>query len=253
MANAVRERSRALELALDVLQTFGKDIPEAGARELSRSLGASPAVIERTLATLEARGYLERSTSRIKYRLGPAVLPLAETYARLNQFSAVALRIMRDIRDDIGETTCLHIYSGGQRLTLLQVESRQELRWVVDMGKRYPLHRGASGKVLLAYLPSNMRDAVLYETFGAEWAQRAEPKELLGSLENIRARGWSVTYGEREPGGVGIAVPVFTSAYAQTACLSVYAPATRMNGECEEKFLQILLAASNRLSDRQPE
>src|SRR5262249_56270599 len=64
-------------------------------------------------------------------------------------------------RDETGETASLYVREGASRVCLDRVESRHGLRGTVDFGARLPPHRGAAGKVLLAYLAQDEREAIL--------------------------------------------------------------------------------------------
>lgn len=241
-----RERNKAVAYAVEILQAFHREQPELGAREIARRLGAAPAIVERILVVLCERGFLKNNGGR--FTLGPAVVPLAYAYQSINRFGESIVSVLKSIRDETGETACFHIYSYRRRITVHQVESFQELRWVVDMGRSYPLHRGATGKVLLAHLPEDEQRAVLVDVYGPAWATDPSCQALLQELLDIRRQGWAITHGEREPGGVGVAVPVFTPVYPQPACLSVYAPEVRVTPAKAERFLERLRQGAEVLS-----
>ena len=64
---------------------------------------------------------------------------------------------MEQLRDACGEEVSLYVLSEGNRICLEAVKSRHSLARVTAVGKILPLHCGAAGKVLLAYLPAKER------------------------------------------------------------------------------------------------
>jgi len=76
-----------------------------------------------------------------------------------------------------------------------QLEGRHAVKQTVEVGAEAPLHLGASGKAILAFLPADARPA----------AARA----IEADLERIRKRGYAASVGERIPGAASVAAPVF--------------------------------------------
>src|SRR5512141_1999069 len=72
--NAVRSVDRAASLLIALGETQG----EAGVTELARRLGLHKSTASRLLATLQKRGLVEQDDDSGKYRLGLAVVRLAE-------------------------------------------------------------------------------------------------------------------------------------------------------------------------------
>ena len=71
---------------------------------------------------------------------------------------SVAAPILRELRGETRETTTLSILVGRHRIYLDQFESPQEIKMVVEIGPRFPLHSGASSRAILAWLPPQLRE-----------------------------------------------------------------------------------------------
>lgn len=66
--------------------------------------------------------------------------------------SLVARPYMEHLRRETGAPVMLSVYEGGSVITLDQVESREGLRIVSDIGSRLPVFCTSQGKVFLAHM-----------------------------------------------------------------------------------------------------
>ena len=117
---------------------------------------------------------------------------------------------MERLRDQCRETIVLAELHGPHVVPVARVDGLHEMRMNQEVGKRYPAHAGATGKVLLAQLPAEELDALL----GQMPLERLTPatvserESLRAELEPIVAAGVGVTIGERVPEAVAISAPV---------------------------------------------
>ncbi len=195
----------------DVLSIFLDGRPDAGVTEISRALRCSKSVVHRVLVALVASGFVSTDPISRRYRLGPKALRLGLTALAHTDIPSRALPYLRNIRDGTGETAILSLLRGDVRVYAEQVESREAVRQSVQVGQEAPLHLGASGKAILAYLPAAQRAAALQRAKGAKLADGAPVKmaTLEADLERIRRRGYAISRGERVAGAAAVAAPVF--------------------------------------------
>ncbi len=66
--------------------------------------------------------------------------------------SLVARPYMEHLCRETGASVMLSVYEGGSVITLDQVESREDLRIVSDIGSRLPVFCTSQGKVFLAHM-----------------------------------------------------------------------------------------------------
>ncbi len=78
------------------------------------------------------------------------------------------------------------------------------------MGDYLPLHAGASGKVLLAYLPEEKREQIIAGIPLKRYTSLTitNRKDLEESLEEIRKKGFGISRGEREPDAYSVVAPI---------------------------------------------
>src|SRR3954452_23437305 len=84
------------------------------------------------------------------------------------------------------------------------VGAPQPIRQVRPINEWRPVHGGASGRALLAFLPDAEREAVLAGPLEPVTEHTVtDPEALRRVLDEVRKRGYSVSRGERVLGGVG--------------------------------------------------
>jgi IclR family acetate operon transcriptional repressor len=75
-----------------------------------------------------------------------------------------------------------------------------------------------------------------------------EPDVLRRELENIRSKGYAVSYEETDPGAMGVAAPVFDHTGQPAAGIGIAAPVNRVPPERVDSISAYVLAASQQLS-----
>jgi DNA-binding IclR family transcriptional regulator len=124
------------------------------------------------------------------------------------------------------------------------------MRMNQEVGKRYPAHAGATGKVLLANLPVDEREEVLA---GLE-LERLTPSTITGrskldaELRRIADAGVAVTYGERVPDAVAISAPVFDAGGRAVAALTISGVASRYEAERVDEDVDAVRRAADAIS-----
>ncbi|HEX5121140.1 MAG TPA: IclR family transcriptional regulator [Pseudonocardiaceae bacterium] len=222
---------QSIDRAVSLLRCFTAQRPELSLSALAQQSGLSTSTTYRLLSSLQQNGLVRQTASRA-YRLGPLILRLAGTLQVSSGLRDVALPIMRELRDETDETVGLHtLLPDNTRTVVDQVESHQPLRRkYTEIGESIPLHQGAPGKLLLAFLPADERDEVLARPLGkATAATPTEPARIRAELATIRRRGYSVSLGERVPGIRTVAAPITVDADRVESCISVSGPETRMS------------------------
>ena len=148
-----------LERALIILETLSKNPRGMGISELSRELGMPKNSVFRILTTLYSSGYLQRDDEGRIYSMSRKVLALG--YEALDEHSLVekSLDVMRELRDRTGETVLIGTLLGGEGVVLELVPGNQPIKFLVEIGTRFPLHTAAPAKAILAFLPADEAEA----------------------------------------------------------------------------------------------
>ncbi|MGI9825017.1 IclR family transcriptional regulator [Agromyces sp. Marseille-Q5079] len=183
-----------------------------GVRELAGRLGVSPSTAHRLITDLEKLGLVRRAGNGTSYRLGLEFLRLAWLTTGRYPSQELALGVLEHLVAQTGESAFSSLYDDQRRQMMFTstVESSHPLRYTLPLQQWMPLHGGASGLAILAFLP----DSVQREVANGPLAQLTPdtvttPDALLERLAQIRRDGYAITRGERITGAVAIAAPVF--------------------------------------------
>lgn len=95
--------------------------------------------------------------------------------------SLVARPYMEHLRRETGAPVMLSIYEGGSVITLDQVESREGLRIVSDIGSRLPVFCTSQGKVFLAHMSRAVLEREIPAIPVAMWMEglKVTPRAML--------------------------------------------------------------------------
>jgi DNA-binding IclR family transcriptional regulator len=245
-------RNTTADRAIDVLLLFDDHAPVLSAAEVAEQLEMSRSTTYRYLQSLRSYGLLEEDEARGGFRLGTRVYELARIARKGLGLSEVALPIMEEVRDEVGEAVLLTRRSGNQVVCIERVEGLRPTRLSYERGQILPVHAGASAKVLLAFADSAEIDAVLASTTLERFtdATVTDPEELRAQLERIRERGHSVSEGEIDTGVRGVAAPILSPDGRVVAGLSVAGLAFRITDNALPGVISAVMDGAERISKR---
>lgn len=204
--------------------------------EVASAVDLPKSTAHRFLRTLEDSGWVVRDKGGV-YSLGAVVVGLAAQYLSGDLVVTTATPIMRGLRNELNETVSLSRRIGLTRVCVLEFPSTQNLRLVLGIGERGPLHAGASGLLLYAFMPPEDR-ARLTEASLERYTPRTitDHQALEKEATLIRRRGWAISKGQRTKGGVAMAVPVFEpGSDGDVAALGLFGPELRCSTQREQK------------------
>jgi DNA-binding IclR family transcriptional regulator len=220
----MRNKVQTVDRALRILETFQSEGEELGVSELAARIGVHRSTASRVVATLAARGFLERAPGSEAFRLGPQLGRLGMLAVGGRDLIDLARRPMEKLSARTLETVTLAIRDGEEAATVAQVDAHYVVGVKNWIGRRTPLHCTSDGKVLLAFA-----DGVANGSLPKVTARTiTSKKELRRQLAQIRREGWAFAIGEYEDGLHGVAVPVFDASRRCLAALSVSGPSYRV-------------------------
>jgi IclR family pca regulon transcriptional regulator len=206
--------SQSLERGLAVLSAFASGRPQLGISELARELTLSRSTVHRYVVTLAALGYLEQDPSTRRYRLGPRVLDLGFAAVSSMELREISAPHLQRLSDDTGHTVNMAILDHTDILYVERCRShrlgQREIDLNLHVGSRLPAYCTSMGKVLLAFLPDEEREALLDRI---ELVKRG-PNTLTSrvaleaELRRVRDEGIATNIEELAFGLRSIAVPV---------------------------------------------
>jgi IclR family KDG regulon transcriptional repressor len=216
----------ALQRAVELLARLGEDPAPGTVAELAGEAGVPMSTAYRLLAELEAHGLVARGPDR-SVALGTRLVALGRrAEAGLQErLVAPAAGLMEELSHRVGETVILSAPCGLEAIMLHAVETeRHSVRLSYPSFRRAPMHRGASGKVLAAYLEPAELERLLAAT---------DRPELVDELAVIRAAGYAFTAGELDADAAAVAAPILDRRERILAGLSIAGPEQRILADVE--------------------
>lgn len=250
-AGHYRERNSTADRALDILGLFCDTRLCVSAQEVAQALGTARSTAYRYVQSLVGAGFLEEAPAG-GFRLGPRVLELGRLARRSYGLSDVALPVMLELCEKLGETVLLTRRAGAHAICLERVEADHPVRISYERGSTLPVNAGASALVLIAQLPPAESKALLKRERLQQFTPRTLTKveDLLARLESVRADGYCVARGELDENILGVAAPIIDASGAVTAAVSVAALETRVPDERLPEVVAAVADAAARVSDR---
>ena len=211
-------------------------------------LGLARATVFRLLQTLEATGYVVRTSGGRNFRLGPAVLSRGFAYLGSLDLVEVAQPILKRLRDDTGLSSHLAVRDGRDIVYVARFAAHTTLASSVQVGTRFPVHATILGRMLIldftdAQLLTLYPEARLPKVSEYTPATRAELSALLAG---DRALGYATSQSFFERGVSAVAAPVRDKHGAIIAALNVTAVDAHVTIEHMNGFLkdEVLKAAA---------
>ena len=190
---------------LTVLSLFSGDKWVWTVEEAAQALGLPTSTTYRyfkSLADCELIGPHQTGN----YVLGPAVYELDRALRTHDPFVNAASGEMLRLAAENDRTIILLTRLYKNKVMCVHREGESFAAQGYERGRPMPLERGAASKVILANLPLRQL-RTLAEDIEADGGPSIG--DLRNELRTIRANGYAITYGEIDPGKVGISVPVF--------------------------------------------
>ncbi|MFT4081495.1 MAG: helix-turn-helix domain-containing protein [Nocardioides sp.] len=195
--------------------------------DLAGELGVARSICYRIVSTFISHGLLTRSADGRVF-LGAAVPALAASY--WPSFLSLVTPTLHELADRTGATAFLSVAEGEDAVAVLSIDpaAAPMIRIGYRVGSRHPLTQGAAGIAILAGRP----------------AAPDEPEDVAVA----RARRYSITRGQLQPGAVGVAAPIprtGTGPNAPEAALGVVA----LDGFDAEAAAVVVLQAAHSLGE----
>lgn len=244
-------RHSAVTRALGLLRRLAVIGGDASLKDLGAAEDLPPDVAYKLLKLLVEEGFAAYDPARKRYRTGVEFVRLAALIVEQVSFVQVARSIMRELVAESGESTCLNLRDPKRDLfTVAAVEeSKAPLQYVIDLGQLHPLHAGASGKAILAFLPDRTIDRILRLRLSSVTDRTVtDPVQLRFQIAEIRKQGYCISFGERLDGAVGIAAPIRDGSGDAVGSVQLTVPKQRFDPGQADHFAQLVLRAAERIS-----
>lgn len=233
--------------AIALLRCWNESSPEEGytLSELAKKTGLHKTIVHRLLGTLAAHDIVRRDPITNRYQLGVTLVELGSLAAAKMSFRRLALPVMKQLAAETGEMVMLTVISGNDAVCVEKVDSPSPIKVSYEVGRRRPLYTGAAAKVLLAFTPEPERTRLIDSIVFVRYTDLTitNKTDLLQELEEIRRRGYALSYGEIDEGVTGIGAPVWGRTGELVCGITLVGPGTRLNPTIDACVPKVLNAA----------
>lgn len=147
-----------------------------------------------------------------KYTLGLRLFEYGCQVSRAWDIAEIARPFMEHLAIQVSASVMLSICEGSHVITLDQVEGREKLRVISDVGARLPIYCTSQGKVFPAAMQESERQKLLVGIHLVQYTPHTitDLTELNRQLRQVRADGYAIENGEYKIGLRSISAPVYT-------------------------------------------
>ena len=210
-----------LRKGLSVIESFNSIRSRLSVSEAARRANVSRAAARRYLLTLAELGYV--GTDGNEYWLNPRVLRLAGAYLTSAQLPRLLQPVLNRLTSMTGESSSAAVLDGDDVIHVARCNSARIVSYGLQPGTHLPAYCTSTGKVLVASLPPEEKDAWVERQVLKAFTRRTTTthEQLRAQIEAARLAGYAISSEEYEPGVCAIAVPVRNSGGEVLAAMSV--------------------------------
>lgn len=233
---------------LHILEVLVASEHPRGVSELAAELELARSNVHRVLKTLEAAGYVRHATGANTYVPTLKVWELGtKVHSRLD-IAKEARPFIEALMQRTNETVHLSVLDGAEVVYIDKVESAEPVRAYSTLGGRAPAYCVATGKVLLAFSGRELEfgpDGTL-PGFTPRTLTRRE--DLAAALAEVRARGYSINWGEWREQVRGVGAPIRDARGMVIAAVGLSGPAERFGKARLGEMSRLTMAAADEIS-----
>jgi DNA-binding IclR family transcriptional regulator len=230
---------------------IGNAPDEVGVREMATALKVAPSTAHRLLHGLAQGGLVRQSGRTGRYSLGLELFRLAQLVMSRAPIQRIALSHLRELVKSCNETAYLGLYESSRQEMIItaSVDSTNALRYAVALDQWMPVYAGASGLAIMAFLSKEEQKSIVERTRLKAITEQTitEPYRLDRELAKIRERGYAVTRGQRIPGAVGVAAPIFNISREAIGDVCLTIPEARYSAGTEAELGRLVKACAAKI------
>ena len=236
LVSSMPQYIQSIERAARVLRVLSEGGKLMGVTEVANKVNLGKSTVHRILASLSKEALVRVDSTSRKYTLGYGLLQLTDGLLCGSEISITALPYLRNLHQETGETVSLNVREGIHRVVIERLDTSHEIRYVAEIGRPLPLHVGAGGKAILAF----MEEAEVFSALKTVKMSKKQFRCLNKELEDIRTMGSAYTLGERLPGAGSISAPIFTHDGMAIASVNVLCLESRLKARAVRDFRQLV-------------
>ena len=253
MAEGEKYRIEVLAVALDVIDYLMVHAGEPQRpTDIARALGINRTRAFRILKTLEDKEFAIADPESGQWRLSLKCLEIGERIREKYDVRQVAIPFVTKLAQQTGDWVEIVTLDRDSAVIIDGRRGGHRLQVTSGIGQRFPLHVGASPKLLLAFSPQEQQERLLRSLDLTPYTLKTitDRGELRRRLGEIRAEGYAVDEGEYEDDICSVCAPIRDHVGQVIAGLTVSMPASRFNRRRRQEMAAMVVDTAERISAR---
>jgi DNA-binding IclR family transcriptional regulator len=250
MARAAGDGPRSLARGIAVVDLLHDRGPSTVA-EIVEALAIPKSTAYEITALLAREGWVAQGADG-RLALGRRLHEVGQAYARGDALLREGAPVVRDLRDETGDTVQLSVLDGDLMVVLVKEEGLRPLRIISRAGSRVPVNWAAAGRLLVSDLDDASLRRLLAATVAPSPTGRAEidVDRLVAQIRAFRAQGHAIEIGETNEHAGCVAAPVLDASGRCLAAISIAVPEQRLLPPSRDDLVKRAVQAAARLSRR---
>ena len=202
------ETGPVIRRAAQLLAAFTPERQALTLSQLARRTGLPLTTTHRLVGELVECGLLERDPEST-FHIGLRLWEIASLAPRGLGLRELALPFMEDLFAVTAENVQLAVRDGHEAVFVERIAGRSAVPLYTRVGGRFPLHPTGVGRVLLAFAPPEVQEAVLAGPLTSYTPHTVtNPKALRRVLADVRSHGFAVNDRQVSMETLSVAAPV---------------------------------------------
>ena len=240
---------KTVDRTLDILELFIKHEGGLTLTEISRLAGLTPATGSRYVASLVSRGYLSESPRNGLYHLGLKSIDFSYAARRNLKFIEFAYLPLNQLSKETGCDVYMTVLDRDTSLVIEEIGNTAALRINSPIGRRMPLHSTACGKIHLAHMTADRRQA-LYDGKKLERFTKntiTDPNKLEEELESVQRDGIAYDREEQRLGVWVVGAPIYAG-HEKVAAAGIITPVSRIRPDTILDHVKEIISCTGEIS-----
>lgn len=215
-------------------------------KDAAKHLDLPASTTHRLLRVLMQEGLVAKNPSTLRYRAGLDLERIGGLLAFRKGYRDLVMPFLQRVVEQCGEACMFvgYLPTTYQVSLLAAINSRNPLRYEMELYVPHSVAWGATGRSVFAFLPEEEQRLIADSASPSPVTGQTLPPwdQLKPELDAIKARGYALTHGQKLKGAVGIGAPVHNAAGKVIGSLCVTVPEIRFDPATETSIAQLLLA-----------
>lgn len=213
-----KERSEvpALEAAIKILEYLSRyKTKERSLSQISKNLSINKSTCHRILKVLNQYRFVSYDAESKQYNLGPYLLVLGSRAYEFIDYLKLAKPHLKWVCEETRLTSVLLEPVSDDSLVYVAKEELEvpdhHIQVTVKLGQHFPLTSASFGKCYLAFIEEGKMNEIIKKVNFKQFTDKSiiDIETFKASLNEVRKKGYAVSFEEHTPGIFGVAAPIF--------------------------------------------